>query len=170
MHTDQCLECLLRQEVYLSYCLRLSIPVQVGIQGDPVKVELFPPIHTNVLTFQFHHLNLGSEDTGESEEVAPEAALEPPTVAGPSHRGQAAASGTAPTNEEQWWAEIKATLEKISKKLDDKEVRTNLLEIGMRRLQRDLEVRRLNESIAAQAAEKSGDEEEDSEEAEDERE
>ncbi|KAL8186670.1 UNVERIFIED_CONTAM: hypothetical protein K2H54_004376 [Gekko kuhli] len=74
-----------------------------------------------------------SEDTGESEEAAPKATLEPPTV-------------------------------------DDTVVHTNLLEIGMRRLKRDLEVRCLNEAIAAQAAEESGDEEEDSEEAEDERE
>ncbi|KAL8186165.1 UNVERIFIED_CONTAM: hypothetical protein K2H54_065638 [Gekko kuhli] len=101
MHTDQCLECLLRREVYLSYCLRLSIPVQ-------------------------------GQRTRETEEVAPEAALEPATV-------------------------------------DNMVMRTNLLEIGMRRLQRDFEVHRLNEAIAAQAAEDSGDEEEESEEAEEER-
>ncbi|KAL8168714.1 UNVERIFIED_CONTAM: hypothetical protein K2H54_013594 [Gekko kuhli] len=74
----------------------------------------------------------GSEDTGEIEEAAPEAALEPPPV-------------------------------------DETVVRTNLLELGMRRLQRQVELQRLNEAIAAQTAAESEGEEEEEEEAEEER-
>ncbi|KAL8186162.1 UNVERIFIED_CONTAM: hypothetical protein K2H54_065596 [Gekko kuhli] len=51
-------------------------------------------------------------------------------------------------------------------RVDNSVMRINLLEIGMRRLQREFELRRLNEAMAAQAGEESGEEE--SEEAEEE--
>ncbi|KAL8221472.1 UNVERIFIED_CONTAM: hypothetical protein K2H54_068316 [Gekko kuhli] len=90
----------------------------------------------------------------ESEVQSPETTAEQTSGEGePSHSG---------SDQEQWRSEIKASLENITKKL----MRINLLEIGMRRLQREFELRRLNEAVAAQAGDESGDEE--SEEAEEE--
>ncbi|KAL8221124.1 UNVERIFIED_CONTAM: hypothetical protein K2H54_059663 [Gekko kuhli] len=94
----------------------------------------------------------------ESDVQSPEATAEQTSGEGePSHSG---------SDQERWRSEIKASLENITKKLDNTVMRTNLLEIGMRRLQRELEIRRLNEAVAAQVGEESGEEE--SEEAEEE--